>query len=192
METLELAINTNKLDEKLEITKRLGMKECHKHLSGIKEILEMKFKTVKVEDVKREVWWQGLKACWKIFLFQSAIISSGVSGLICLITIDSPTEQAKMARLIFLLIGTAGVFVFSFFMQISNLSVHQSPLRDWEHNIPYGALLATEEAMKKGIGNFTIFYPALRKKLSDPILVGETKKGNLIQIFNWDDGKIYE
>ena len=82
----------------------------------------------------------------------------------------------------------------------------------WSEELPYGALLAVKEAKEKGFKHFDIYFPATEKewlRRQDPVIVGyffttkmssfsgfsfgpEIGKGNMYEIFSWDDSKVYE
>ena len=68
-------------------------------------------------------------------------------------------------------------------------------LLDWRYDIPYGGLLAVEEAKTKGISNFKVWYPMTNEAYDakhDPIITGKTKLGNMVEVFFWDDGTVFE
>lgn len=91
-------------------------------------------------------------------------------------------------------------------------------LEEWQDNLPYGALLALKEAKERGLKHFEIYYPitqASHRLKTDPVIVGYFKEkiatymiqekphsinfikpmistGPMIEVFAWDDGKVYE
>jgi len=76
----------------------------------------------------------------------------------------------------------------------SDVSVMQ--LHQWRDKLPYGALLAVQEAQARGFTEFVIYYPEKQGRTSmrikaDPMIVA-VKNGLLIEVFAWDDGKVYE
>lgn len=67
-------------------------------------------------------------------------------------------------------------------------------LKSWRDPIPYGAMLAVKEAKEKGIKVFDIYYPVKadsKRLFADPVITG-FYNGVLVEVFSWDDGKIYE
>ena len=194
METV--TINTNKLDEKIGLTAKLEMKECNKHLRSVKELLEMKFKIVTWREVEQKVWKQGLRAAWKRILIQALVIPALLVGMVFSVT---TIVNLSMGDLILTKEGNlffAGAFLIAYLISListfQDLRVEWKWLDKWNYNIPYGALLAVDEAIKQNIKEFKIFYPMMESKLSDPILIGHTENGNIVEIFNWDDGELYE
>lgn len=112
-------------------------------------------------------------------------------------------------------VSAFGLIVAPFLWQKTD--VRSMSLYSWESQIPYGGLLAIKEAKARGLAEFEIFYPVKastqRRLMADPVIVGyktkkETKRnilspgyptyeadvktGPMIEIFAWDDGKVYE
>lgn len=78
---------------------------------------------------------------------------------------------------------------------LREIDVEYMELKHWPHNLPSGALLAVKEAKERGISRFHIYYPALGGHFfkSDPIIVGSYKNNTImIEVFAWDDRKVYE
>jgi hypothetical protein len=72
-------------------------------------------------------------------------------------------------------------------------------LENWRDNVPYGGLLAVQEARERGLQNFRILYPTRREDVvepvrleTDPVIIGYTNHGQMVEVFAWDDGKIYD
>lgn len=83
------------------------------------------------------------------------------------------------------------VFIWNAYQPVE---MRANSLTSWFGDLPYGALLAVKEAKEQGIEKFCIYYPvnADHERLKrDPVITGEFH-GVELEIFAWDDGKIYE
>jgi len=99
--------------------------------------------------------------------------------------------------------------------------MENTDLKRWTGNLPLGALYAVKEAKERGLSHFKIFFPITEERQrikADPVIVGYYKpkidrimnwsmgvglggstsveqvsdNSTPIEIFAWDDGKVYD
>lgn len=88
----------------------------------------------------------------------------------------------------------AGLFAACAISSFRSARILSKNLSRWEDDIPYGGLLAVKEAKEKGFTEFTVFYPAKQEKPlpKDPVIVAHGKYGVMVEVFAWDNGKLYD
>ena len=178
----------DRTDEKYILAKELGLNGYRIRVENeklVKEFTNLKFKPItrrQIEKALRKLYFEVSGEA-----FMSALFIGMIGATISIIPVSEVSP-------LFILLAPLSA-VLGFFGRAFQLAeVDSMPLRQWQDNLPYGALLATKEAKEAGLGSFQIFYPvkdSARRLLSDPIITG-SKNGIDFEVFNWDDGKIYE
>lgn len=184
----------NRTQEKLELAKELGLNTWYfdKELSKqkvaqeVEKLTGMNFKVItntEIDKRLRRIVWHGWMHTFDMFW-----VPLFIGGFFCVLF-------AGISNSIFPLF-LPGLFLVAYlFSCFAKTVVSSEHLSNWEGNLPYGALLAVKEAKANGISDFWISYPKYQKKhtrvLADPIIYGHLN-GVMIEVFAWDDGKIYE
>lgn len=178
----------DRLQEKMELAKELGMFDWAKvRLESAREIetlTSLTFKPITRRQINKKLkkfyWEWGMNTIPAVIFF--------VLG-ICVLR--NPIHELNPVGIM------ATVMGLGFFMvNLHRTDVHAVELYSWSDNIPYGAMLAVKEAKAQGIKKFRIYYPVKqedKRLISDPIITGhhDNVKEEL-EVFAWDDGKIYE
>lgn len=199
------------IEEKVELAKELGLdywastqqKEIDKKRT-VNDLTAMKMPVVN-ETLVKALLGHGtvrldLKKSFQAFL-DALPESVGVAMAIMLFgaligTLVALVGSARSMNIVwfyiclplFAMLALAATFVLTGFEEIE---VKSSPLKIWDKELPYGAMLAVKEAKKNGLKEFTIWYPTLMKPKSDPIITAE-KNGVMVQVFAWNLGEIEE
>lgn len=209
----------DRTEEKVGIARELGLagyiktkERAAQDALIAKELTKMSFKPISDEEIEKKichrVWdWGTIEvdsdayAAWigtpTIVLLTSMIITSSIQyweGFKRTIFIGLP--------IYFLLLGLA------FLSCYRRTKVKTIPICQWRDELPYGALLAMKEAREAGIAGmdgydspiddpsrYQIHYPGYASSFdrvkADPVITG-LYKGVQVEIFAWDDRKVYE
>lgn len=212
MITQEVGLNKVAIhEEKMKLSRELGLSyksrgsieskatsviDQVKSVDEIKRLTDMKFKLISSKQIREKLsvqyWGEGEDSnagligvggvLAVLFLFANGIIySTGNCKLV------NPVIIGLLSLCTFLaLLGYKLAWV--------DAEIFETPLHNWDHDIPYGGLLAIKEAKDKGLNDFHIYYPAKKKELmkSDPIIVSKQAHGVMIEIFSWDEGIVYD
>lgn len=196
-------------DEKLKLLEEVGMWAAVSKIKAdieaqneIKRLTDMKLKLTSEDKIKGMIchrYWSP-KEEWKNIGINTAFDVFGFC---------------------FLSIITAGILPIVYMLksfkrgQLASMS-----LSSWTDRIPTGALYAVKEAKDRGLSDFQIYYPVTERKariMADPVIVGFYgskqkscpgclycatygglsghkigQKGQMVEVFAWDDGKVYE
>lgn len=186
-------MNTNKLEEKLELAEELGLTEFKRSALMVKEAMSLKFKCTTVPEVHREIMqmvWRAYR--WVVIAGYLRFVFAVISAAAFFATISMPKDSLVLAAIC---ISSMLIFTACEIVKIEfTFEVYDMSLEKWGHDLPYGAMLAVKEAKDAGCRNFYIFFPvkSSKKVSADPIITAMTKNGNLVKVFAWDDSKIYE
>lgn len=184
-----------RLDEKLELTKELGLKQLHSSYKAIEELTHLKFQIVSIEEIKKKLWWGCVKSnlsklALKGFLLGFAIMPLYIFDFIIVINYLNATDSIALSILCGFVMFALLHFPAGLAIALASIEINTKELSKWNEDVPYGALLAVKEAQQEEVHNFTVWYPSIKK--ADPIITGETMNGNLVEIFHWDPQKIYD
>ncbi len=177
--------------EKLELAEEFGMnnlateiKKEQKEKCHVDEITAMNFKIINEDKIRKKL---------KIKLNSDALSNFGITFILGAIF--------SLPTLVYCLgaqewgLAMSNVFIWMtlavwYSAEISQDTLGLVDITEWKHDIPMGAFYAMKEAKEKlDISKFCIYYPKAKK---DPMICGRTEFGVLIEIFSWDDGKVYE
>lgn len=193
----------DRTQEKIELAYELGMRDWARAQESIKKeityITSMQFKEVTVDEIESRLNKLTFFKDFPADTFRGNVFCFFfIAGICILIAVPilffgkelSGATHSLIASVVS--IGISGLFLL--LNGINRCTTKSMDIEDWKDNIPYGGMLAMKEAKDKGIECFKIFYPVLDKERfkSDPIIVGELSSGKMVEIFFWDDGKVYE
>ncbi len=192
----------DRTEEKMELAKELGLYSYHKEKLAQKEtkitindLTSMNFKPISQKEIQKKLrglYFHGFDTSEE---WAQVLIFSGIAVAVLIGGTMWATGQHNVAKILWM------VCLFGVLVPISISMFRMSTIKDmllisWSDEIPYGALLAVKEAKEKGIKDFRIYYPTRSEYLpiriiADPIITG--KKNSIeVEIFAWDDSKIYE
>ena len=198
--------------EKMELANTLGMQmywEANKQrletAKAIKELTDLNFKPCtdeRLEKVLRKRVWHGYFGTDRLgnrgFTWLGELLHAfGFIGIIspAVLIVDSfvVEEPLPLSKVYFTLVIGAICFLTHVLSRFQKCAIESRPLAKWTDNIPYGALLAAKEAKEKGATDLTVYYPVrnTERVLCDPVLTA-LYKGIRVEVFAWDDGKVYE
>lgn len=198
----------DRTEEKIALAKELGLKGYVQMKEEIKILTELKFKPITHEEIAKKI--ESFYVRFELNEFSLQVLF--FSGLVFFLTTFFgtayfDTTQAPDWPALKAFLG--GLRLASFIAAIPlvvgliSLFVHRSrsktmALSSWKEELPYGALLATKEAVAKGIKDLHIAYPVTATRhaeetriKADPVIYGYIGN-NMVEIFAWDDSKIYE
>ena len=196
--------------EKVELAKELGLKEYVRTKEQIEEdkqialeLTKMKFNRINEKEIKKKickrVWdWKSLVGQSRFGMFLATIIFSPVVFMFCDASMVKPKD----------FFSWYGVFLLASWSLIILSCYRKTEFRemlvsDWADELPYGAMLAMKEASENGVigfknyneKTFKIYYPIYASSndrvKADPVITG-LYKGKEVEIFAWDDSKVYE
>ena len=186
-------VKVDRTPEKLKLMRSLGLRIALDSMLG--------FKPIPVAEIAkkiglRKVYFEldGMSASMGLMYGLLAGLLAG--GLVELALhwagIKHPAASGFIGPLVVL--SAAGLIAGNW---IHEVNLDNKAIKEWPHLLPYGALLAMSEAKSKGIEDFTIWYPTRARRIptyvsSAPVITGETKSGLMVEIFSWDDSKIYD
>jgi hypothetical protein len=195
-------------EQKMKLMLELGMEDAADKFAEAHSLTTMRFRPISSEKIEEllQVEYQE-----KIPFNVVPVIAVGLVGLVAGAFLSFRPDP-KIADVLhfswtWFLIINAITQAIGWSMGRSKMETHtadvcQMPLKEWDDNLPYGALLSVKEAKQQGYKDFTIFFPAkddseyaeIKRLKADPIIVAH-KKGHgkkVYNIFAWDDGKVYE
>ena len=172
------------IEEKMKLAEEVGAKTYLKTLQiqqKVSSIVNLRFKPITTDEIKKKI-------CRRWYFDKTLYI------------FDMPHSMIFVISLSIVTLGLVNLFFFR------KPILEHVKIESWEGQLPYGALLAMKEAKKMGIGVFRIYFPVTHnghRIRTDPVIVGKVMKflkygsvGNYfcpeLEIFSWDDGKIYE
>ena len=214
-EKLKLEIGI--VEEKLELARKLGMSETiQKKLQSnldvarltdlkVNKITELQIRNKLLQHKKYSFkFTEGISplTCFLIFLTMVA----SVTGAIRIYSFGNSFREVLPFVTVLAYVPLLLSFVSNMFR---NIIIRSMPLKDWKHEIPYGALLAVDEVSKKLTNKFIIYYPALENikynfkrgrwisapdvvRKNDPVIVGILNDDTMVEVFSWDDNIVYE
>lgn len=187
----------------------------------IKELTGMKFRPITHERIASMFPKWAFKRCdesWGHQIAASMVVLSlsGIFSIFMGITLDLIFHVLTNELMFGIVCTNAIVFVsgIHLYERVGKVEVAEMKLNNWQGEIPYGALLAVKEAKEFGIKGsqeyenyynekglhaqrivdvgYKIYYPKLQVKIkADPVITG-MYKGVEVEIFAWDDRKVYE
>ena len=196
-----------KPEDKLKLMLELGMEDAADKYAEAHSLTTMKFRPISSDKIEEllSVEYQEMSNFNEESLIGMTFLGMvfGLFGGFITCASDRSTLMSWSIA-----IGCVAVsFVIGYWMAKPKMETHtadvcQMPLKEWDDNLPYGALLSVKEAKAQGYKDFTIFFPAkddsryadIKRLKEDPIIVAH-KKGHgqkMYNIFAWDDGKVYE
>lgn len=201
----------DRTDEKLKLAEELGIEQYLKtrkleqiKKEAVNELTGMKFNPITQNEIEAKItnyiWdWKSLNTSERL---PAIILSTFIFGVVAFINYIIP-EIARIPMHI-------PAAIWMTIITITTLSCYRKTvmredwISSWKDELPYGAFLAIKEAKEKGIDGFygkgrtdsyKIYYPVLassRDRLkADPVITG-LYKGVEVEIFAWDDSKVYE
>ncbi len=201
--------------EKMALAKELGLssyvraKETETKLKKeIEELTSMQFKVITEDEISkmlRKPYWHGVDRSSDGLQFWTFIVLlvGTLSAFLMPVAVLTKTPDLFTTGAYFKLVGVIELSVIAFwglgvlFTCVRVAQVCKMPLNSWGWELPYGALLAVKEAKSKGLEDFEVYYPSRNNYYDrillklDPVLTSK-KAGKLLEIFSWDEGKIYE
>ena len=188
-------MNIFKAEEKLEICKELGLKNATQYFSRVLKELNINFRKTSEKEIEMKLknlarkslsyklqFGKFIKSFWILFSISSLLIFSANFAL------NGISKESILVSIFFSFLSSLISLSLAYDFSDIGLTIRTESLEDWQEDLPYGALLASKEAIEKGLTDFTIHYPKFGK--SDPILTAEDANGELYEIFFWDDEKI--
>jgi hypothetical protein len=183
----------DRTEEKIKLAKAVGLKTWAKMREEVKSLTSLKFKSITLKEIEDKI-------CNKrVFFSNELLLQSPIIILAIPITVAvfcaSPTAYGPIALLTPTLLFVLCVFGFCAFRCFHKYYLELVDLNDWTDDMPYGAFLALKEAKEAGLGNFVIYYPStgITRVKADPVIVGYLKNNKtMLEVFAWDDGKVYE
>lgn len=200
----------DRTEEKIELAKQLCLKgyvrakEEEKAVKkAIRDLTGMSFKPISEGEIEKKI----TSRVWDFNSFRtsearSAALSASTASFVCIFVIAlfygylGQAWKALAVYPVFLLVLLASCY--------RKTKVQDMYICEWQEELPYGALLAMKEAKEKGVAGvrglgpemYKIYYPVYassidRRVKEDPVIVGYFN-GVLVEIFAWDDSKIYE
>lgn len=169
--------------EKIALMREIGMTKRLEAMEEISLLTSLRFKPITLEEIRKKLRVKYKpKTFWKA-LYDAIFFDYPASVLVACIPIVGQLHVLADA--------------------LANSKKRDSywsrmSLFDWERDIPYGALLAVKEAMEKGVTEFEIYYPVTQESVmlrADPIItgyIGKPGSHTMVEVFAWDDGKVYE
>lgn len=193
--------------EKLKLMQELGLEQAADSYAEKHNLVTMKFRPITWDKIRELLSVEYLEPLPnRIFtpLAVSALLGGIVGALVCL-AMPEPIEHwahvhnglwaTVLAHPILTMMGVCYSILLPLFLKYGteHAFVVEKPLHDWEHDLPYGALLAVKEAKEQGYKNFHIAYPTKEgvRMSADPLIYAFKGK-KMYNIFAWDDGKVYE
>ena len=191
-------MTTFKVDEKIELCKELGLENLTSYFNQAKKMMDLNFKEITMDEINRKIHSHVKKTNWyknRLKMFQKKlIVYPSIFNTVFLILMARFTHNGigdfQLTAGILIFMGGNMLSIVPHFEGFPFLSINSVPVNNWRYDIPYGALLSMKEAKEKGLSNFEIYYPQEARK-EDPILVGKDVDGKMYEIFNWDEGKLY-
>ena len=191
------------LDEKIRAFKEAGLDfqvTLLEQEKTIKELVNMKFKPITIEEIRVKICSKPYKEKMLYIKFFGFYLFHDTN--LCLRYHNGKHIKEK--------------YVDSFpKLDVKNLDA-------WDDPLPYGAALAVKEAKEQNITDFIIYFPSTEKgylKRHDPVIVGFygrthkektclnsysycsatahthieiDRQGVMVEVFSWDDSKIYD
>lgn len=192
----------SQLAERVELMKELGMKSALNNLHEqaerqrvVDEMVGLKFKMASREDIEKRltvVRWRAERAFYNgpTFLIIGILgalvgVLFGMFGLIW----DTALWMLVGGIVGGLIATTLGIIC----PGLEKAEIKTCSLAEWKWDMPYGAMLATKEAIGKGIEKFRVWYPSADYEpimKHDPIITGE-KGGVMFEVYAWNEKEIY-
>lgn len=200
--------------EKMELARDLGLTGIYGGLhqkvetkKAIDLLTGMKFKPITRDEINKKLpsfYWAPKESRTWLFnligiglvvgMLLSALVTLVVSALFC--GKDNPPAMFLVNHGWTVALSSYAAWNVAIFLLNGwhEATIRRMPLREWESEVPYGALLAVKEAREKGIEQFVISYPVTERSerlRMDPVITG-IFHGIEVEVFSWDDGQIYE
>jgi len=193
-------------EQKMKLMLELGMEDAADKFAEAHSLTTMRFRPISPEKIEEllAVEYQEMGISHPEAIFAMGVAAACLGSMLAFpLGVQTHTLYGWLLEAAFVATGiTIGYFMSKPKMQTHTADVCQMPLKEWEDNLPYGALLSVKEAKAQGYKDFTIFFPAkddsryseAKRIKADPIIVAH-RKGHgkkIYNIFAWDDGKVYE
>lgn len=187
------------LDEKIEVAKKLNLNRQVSRLKFEKSSVNLKFKPITLRQINKRLndgKIRVLNKFWLLFpLAISGIVGMFVSYDLCVSSNDIIRNLSILGFIVSGLLMVVSLVNIVFLDCFEQLRVVARNVTEFEHSIPYGAMLAMQEAKEKGIENFEIYYPvwgSIFNITDDPIIIGRGYNYQMLEIYAWNEDDVYE
>lgn len=206
------------LTERVELMEKHGMVQAVAGLkfkaeqeAALKEALSLKFKPVTQAEVISRLRFYGWawERCWRrshesqawVVLAPIAAVSFVLGSWLYGAT-KAAGDWAILFGLFTVIFGVSAILsvltmLFFFLHGVWRTKVENVSLINWRHDMPYGALLAVQEAKEKGIKDFQVWFPIKDENYSmvpvldhDPIITGMLK-GIRVEVYAWNEKTVF-
>ena len=192
------------LEEKLDVARAVGLEaqvsllEHQQHRAEVARLTNLMFRPIEREEIERLIF-RNLRRHprSRLRVVGRGTLQGGGLGLLiggCVGMMETliqafVTNTAPPTAVIWSMGigGCLGILV-GYWRGDLFLDVEKRPLISWPFELPYGALLAVQEAKTIGLTDFHIHYPTIRR--ADPVITG-CWKGVKCLVFAWDEGLLY-
>ena len=181
----------NRIEECEALATELGLYGTLEHIERLKDakvLSAYKIMPTTMEEIERKV----LSGFEYLLAPKYLCIGTGIGAFLGILSVSFFNFEECM---FFATTGAAVGFTLMVAYRTNKVPVNVEfmPLATWKYGLPYGALLAIQEAKNLGLDDFQIAYPVKHKPIldKDPVIFS-SKNGVLYEVFSWADGKIYE